>query len=426
VIRTLFATRNILLLILLLDSSCLFLTDDKKAGIPYLRELFIVVVLATALVLMVTWKRVHHSRTAVWITIFGLGLPILSAVMAHLSLGQPILYGLLEERRSFLYLLFFPFYFLMIKLQPTQRQLEQFFLVSGLACVVVGFCYYLGVVPSNTNVSFNVDEKDFGNNPLRPDRYRIGTGYLSLCAFMLMYSLKRRITAWKVVLLLAFAADLWLINQTRNVMVIWAAAAMWIFRDRPAMLLKMAAMALGLLLVAYAIKPEFFVNQYEKLTALVSEAADSPSVRATTISIILREVQSHWFTGMGALSLQWEGGFSSLYSSYFYLSDVGILGVYYRFGILTPFIALLYYVGFWRIMRQCQAKGDLLAAFKLDFTFAFFNLVLSNSIMYGGEISGISAAIFLYLARQPTAATPSIYQEPTANGPVQHRHYQPQ
>lgn len=425
-IRTLFATRNILLLILLLDSSCLFLTDDKKAGIPYLRELFIVMVLASALLLMLTWKRVHHSRTAVWITIFGLGLPSLSAVLAHLSLGQPILYGLLEERRSFLYLLFFPFYFLMIKLQPTQRQLEQFFLVSGLACVVVGFCYYLGIVSPNTNVSFNVDEKDFGNNPLRPDRYRIGTGYLSLCAFMLMYSLKRRITAWKVVLLLAFAADLWLINQTRNVMVIWAAAGMWVFRDRPAMLLKMAAMAFGLLLVAYAIKPEFFINQYEKLTALVSEAADSPSVRATTISIILREVQSHWFTGMGALSLQWEGGFSNLYSSYFYLSDVGILGVYYRFGILTPFIALLYYIGFWRIMRQCQAQGDLLAAFKLDFTFAFFNLVLSNSIMYGGEISGISAAIFLYLARQPNAATTSTHQEPMANGPVQHRHYQPQ
>jgi hypothetical protein len=77
-------------------------------------------------------------------------------------------------------------------------------------------------------------------------------------------------------------------------------------------------------------------------------------------------------------------------------------------------------------MRQCHAQGDLLAAFKLDFTFAFFNLVLSNSIMYGGEISGISAAIFLYLARQPSAAVSPPYQESMANGPVLHRHYQSQ
>jgi hypothetical protein len=426
VIKRIFANRNILLLIMLLDSSCLFLTDDKKAGIPFLRELFIVAVLASALVLMITWKRVHHSSTAVWIAIFGLGLPVLSAVLAHLSLGQPLMYGLLEERRSFLYLLFFPCYYLMIKTRPTQEQLEQFFLVSGLACVVIGFAYHLGIVAPNANVSFNVDEKDFGANPLRPDRYRIGTSYMSLCAFMLMYSLKRRITVTKVAVLLVFAANLWLVNQTRNVMLIWALGGLWIFRSRPTVLLKMVAMILGLLVIAYGIKPEFFIDQYEKFTALVSEATDAPSVRSTTIAIILSEVQSHWFTGMGALSLQWQGGFSSLYSSYFYLSDVGILGVYYRFGILAPIIAVIYYLGFWRIMRQSSGKGDLLAAFRLDFAFAFLNLVLSNSIMYGGEISGIAAAIFLYLARQPSAAFTMSSQEPLANGPVQHRHYQPQ
>jgi hypothetical protein len=424
VIKTLFAYRNLLLGLLLLNSGCIFLTDDKVAGIPLLREAVLAAVVLSAVLLLVMWKHVHRSRAAAWITLFGVVLPILSAILANLNYGQPFLYGMLEERRSFAYLLFFPVYFLMVKTKPTQDQIERFMLISGLACVFVGFLYYFKVIPENTNISFTVDDKNGGENLLRPDRYRIGANYVSICAFMLMYSIKRRLTLVKVATLCLFALYLWLVLQTRATMIIWALAGIWIFRNRPGLILQMAGFIVAALVATYVIFPTAVIDQYDKFFALMNEATDGDGPRDVTIALTMRDIANNNFVGMGALSLQWENGFARVYNDWFYLSDVGIVGVYYRYGFFTPLIALVYYLGFIRIMRNCKDKGSLLSAFQLDFWFSMINMVLSNSIMYGGEISAIAVAAFLYAskARAP-AATQSEY---SYHDPISYRHYKPQ
>lgn len=392
--RTLFA------LLLFFNSTCLFLTDNKTSGLPYLREMFIVAVLLCALVLLLVWKRARQSRAGLWVMCFGLLLPVLSALLANAKFEQPIVFGLLEERRSFLYLLFFPAWYLMIKARPTQEELERFFLCSGLACVAVGYLYYLGAVPENNDVAFNVDEKDYGLNPLRPNRFSIGAPYVSACAFMLMYRLKREFSLVTALLLLLFASYLWMVLQTRNTMLIWALAGVWIFRSRLNVLLKLGVAVCGFMLVAYLIAPDLFSEQYARFNALLFEATSEGGVRSTTSEIVLREVAQNYYVGMGALSLQWQNGFARFYSSYFYLSDVGLLGVLYRYGFLTPVIAVIYYVGYWRIMRKCRKKGDLLNALQLDFSFNCINFFLSTSIMYGGELAGLAIAGFIYFARE--------------------------
>ncbi|MEB0039868.1 MULTISPECIES: hypothetical protein [unclassified Pseudomonas] len=391
-------------MLLFLNSACLFLTENKKAGVPYLREVFIVAIVASAFILLVIWKRAQQSRASLWVLCFGLLLPALSALLANIKFGQPLIFGLLEERRSFLYLLFFPALYLMIKARPTQEELERFFLCCGLACVVVGYLYYVGVIPENNDFAFTVDEKDYGLDPLRPNRFGIGAPYVSACAFMLMYRLKRRFSLMTVLLLLLFVSYLWLVIQTRNTMVIWALAGVWIFRSQWGVLLKVGIAVIGILLVAYLILPEaFFTEQYAKFNALLAEATSDGGVRSTTAHIVLGEVAQNFYMGMGALSLQWQNGFARIYSSYFYLSDVGLLGVYYRYGFLAPIIALIYYIGYWRIMRQCRNKADLLSALQLDFAFNCINFFLSASIMYGGEMAGLAIAGFVYFAQVSVA-----------------------
>ena len=141
--KQLLAYRNLLLILFVLNSACFFLTDDKKAGIPYLRELWLLGILGCSGALFLVWKRIYQSKTSLWIIFMGLVLPVLSAIMAELNFDQPFIYGLLEERRSFAYLVFFPALFLMIKTAPTQKHLENFFLYSGLACAFVGYCLSL-------------------------------------------------------------------------------------------------------------------------------------------------------------------------------------------------------------------------------------------------------------------------------------------
>ena len=398
-IRMFVSYRSLLFLLIFLNASFLFLTDNKRAGIPYSRELFIAVVLLLALTLLLVWKRARHSRAALWVMFFGLLIPVISALLSYIKFGQPLLFGLLEERRSFLYLLFFPALYLMLKAQPTQAELERFFLYSGLACVLVGYLYYIGLIPENSNVEFTVDEKDYGLQPLRPNRFSIGASYVSVCAYMLMYRLRREFSLWTVLTLLLFASYLWLVLQTRNTMLIWLLGGIWIFRRQWGVLLKVGAAAAGILLMAYFVFPGFFAEQFKQFDALLFEATTEGGVRSTTSDIILAEVARNFYIGMGALSLQWQNGFGQVYSSYFYLSDVGLLGVYYRFGFLTPVIALVFYWGYWRIMRQCRRKGDLLSGLQLDFTLNAINFFLSTSIMYGGDLSGLAIAAFVYYAR---------------------------
>jgi hypothetical protein len=424
VTRRLFSYPTLLFLLIFLNSACLFLTDNKKAGLPYLREMFIIAVVLSALALLLVWKRAHQSRAALWAACFGLMLPLMSAFLANAKFGQPLLYGLLEERRSFLYLLFFPAWYLMIKARPTQDELERFFLMSGLACVAVGYLYYLGVIPENNDVVFTVDEKDYGLNPLRPNRFSVGAAYVSVCAYMLMYRLRRHYSLASVALLLLFASYLWLVLQTRNTMLVWVLAGFWIFRSRWGVLLKSGVAVVAMVMVAYFIVPAFFADQYDRFNALLMEATSEGGVRSTTSDIVLREVQDNYYVGMGALSLQWQNGFARLYSAYFYLSDVGLLGVLYRFGFLTPIIVLFYYFGYWRIMRQCRRKGDLLSAFQLDFVLNALNFFLSTSIMYGGDLAGLAIAAFVYFARVSAARNEAL-QRPLLPGGAYRQPLQP-
>lgn len=419
------AYRNLLLILFVLNSACFFLTDDKKAGIPYLRELYLLGVVGSAAALFLVWKRVYQSKTSLWIIFMGLVLPVTSAIMAELNFDQPFIYGLLEERRSFAYLVFFPALFLLIKTAPTQKHLETFFLYSGLACAFVGYCYYFGIIPENAGVSFTVDAKDAGEVLLRPNRFRIGSSYVTICAFMLMYSMKDRISLFKVVTLLFFASYLWLVLQTRQTMIIWCLAGLWIFRDRIDSLIKLGLLAATILVASYFIFPEFYYEQFAKFEALLDEATTGPGVRDTTTAIIIGAVADNWYIGMGSLSLQWKGGFGALYNPHFYLSDVGIFGVYYRYGFLTPVIALIFYAGYLRIMKRCPQKGPLLNAFQLVFWFQMLNMFLSNSLMYGGDVLGIGAACFLYFSRAyATEKSPTRELRGTRHDKLQYRDHQ--
>jgi len=170
--------------------------------------------------------------------------------------------------------------------------------------------------------------------------------------------------------------------------------------------------------------PEFYQQQYDRLHALIFEATGQTSVRDVTVSIILDAIRDNHYFGMGALSLQWQGGFSAIYNSHFYLSDVGLFGVYYRYGFLTPVVVLLFYGGFIWIMRKCPDKGNLLAALQLAFVSGMLNFTLSNALTFSGDVYGMAAAFFLYYAKaQASEKTLTANIERVNYGQFQYRNY---
>lgn len=423
-LRKVLAYKNLLFMLLLLNSTCFFLTDDKRAGIPYFHELFLLLVVAATACLFVAWKWVYQSKTSLWIIFMGVMLPLISAVLANLNFGQPLVYGLLEERRFLQYLVFFPTLFLLIMASPTQEELGKYFLYVALFCATLGFAYYLGIIPQNKGVSFTVDDWTQYEDLLRPNRFRIGSPFVTISAFMVMYSMRDRVTVGRLLILLYFVAYLWLVLQTRQTMVVWALAGMWIFRKRIDSLMKMSVLGVAILVVSYLLAPEFYHAQYARFDALLFDATSGPGVRERTVSIILDAISANNYFGMGALSLQWDGGFSRIYNSHFYLADVGIFGVYYRFGFLAPIAALVFYGGFIWIMGQCSDKGALLAALQLSFVVSMLNFALSNALTFSGDIYGMAAAFFLYYAKLQTEnSTLTANLEQVNYGQFQYRNY---
>ncbi len=402
-LRKVLAYKNLLFLLLLLNSACFFLTDDKRAGIPYLRELFLLFLMGATACLFITWRFVYQSKTSLWIIFMGVALPLISATLAYLNFGQPLAYGLLEERRFFEYLVFFPTLFLLIMAKPTEEEIGNFVLYVALICATVGFMYYLGIIPANTVASYTVDDWSQYEDLLRPDRYRIGSAFVTISAFMLMYKMKERIKLSQFVILLYFVAYLWLVMQTRQTMLVWGVAGLWIFRKRIDSLMKMSVLGIVMLVVSYFIVPEFYIEQYERFHALLFEATSGPGVRDDTVATIVEAISNNNYIGMGALSLQWNGGFSRIYNSHFYLSDVGVFGVYYRFGFLALAAVMIYYGGFLWIMSQCRDKGHLLSAIRIMFVFGMMNFMLSNGLTFNGSVYGMAAAIFLYYAKLQVA-----------------------
>ena len=423
-LRKILAYKNLLVVLLLLNSGCFFLTDDKRAGIPYFREVFLLLVVVSTVCLFVVWKWVYQSRTSLWIIFMGTMLPLMSAVLASLNFGQPLPFGLFEERRLLEYLVFFPVLFLLLMAQPSQEELGRYFLYIALFCATFGFCYYLGIIPQNSIASFTVDDWTQYEDRLRPDRYRIASAFVSLAAFMVMYDMRDRVTLRGLLILLYFVAYLWLVMQTRQTMLIWAFAGLWIFRKRIDSLMKMSVLGIIILGISWFLVPEFYIQQYERFHALLFEATSGPGVRERTVEIIIDAVGKNNYIGMGALSLQWNGGFSRVYNANFYLSDVGIFGVYYRYGFLVPLVVLVFYGGFIWIMRQCREKNSLLSALQLMFVFGMMNFMLSNALTFSGSLYGMAAAFFLYYAKMQ-AVTSSYAENPgqMRYGQFQYRHH---
>ena len=126
-----------------------------------------------------------------------------------------------------------------------------------------------------------------------------------------------------------------------------------------------------------------------------SLTAGSVDVRAAAADMMLTFLDSEgWVLGKGSLSLLYNGGFASvfggLYGQYFFLSDLGLLGEFFRFGILYP---LLLGVLVYLIVRITPPRGTAYRPLLL----AALVVLLSASPLLGtftmrGEYIGMALA----------------------------------
>jgi hypothetical protein len=138
-----------------------------------------------------------------------------------------------------------------------------------------------------------------------------------------------------------------------------------------------------------------WLDSYAAKLQYMAEDAAKPieqRPRYLTASTIVSEIYENDFLGKGSLSLQWNQGFANVYGKYFYLSDVGVIGGYYRYGIFLVFILLYYYsmfLGVIKVQRSKEIKYVTILMLTSSVALFYFDF----NFLWGGQIVGILLAI---------------------------------
>jgi hypothetical protein len=336
-----------LLVLLYLNSGAPW-SGNNLLAVPRLQEAYLAALLAYTALAVLPRLVARGRATGAEFAVLALAFlpPFLAAFNALVAFGQPLAYGLVEARRYLGYLVFFPVLDAMRRGHVSERR------VLAMVLVVAAACYVNSVFLAAPDV----------NDPNRPDRVRIGIYYIVLAYFWAVVRWRgARLGGVYAALALVFGAYLVVYAQTRQIMVAAALVTLALLLSRPRHLVTFAALgatvwgaaAAGLWGGAgWAARYAFLFGHVVNVDLLEA------GVRARTIGFVLRDMRDGFLWGRGALSLLWRGGFHRVYWDHFYLSDIGLLGSAYQFGVPIALGLLVFvHVAVWRALRHVQDDG---------------------------------------------------------------------
>ena len=319
-------------------------------GITMVNELYLAICLCLTafLILAMADEASREIRILMYYCLYStVVFLVLPAVFAYFTYGQPIVYGLIEERRILFCLGFVPL--LLLSKRVSTLQFERALIYAALVAAFLSWCFKFGVIP---------DLRDEVRADDRPDRSSIGPFLICFGYFYCIQiwskgkspinDAKRNRNLYLVIaalllLTLVFA------TQTRQLIVLCLAFTLFCLRAKAVIW----AASLCVLLSPFYLYPsllemlglniEFYDNALDGI---------EDGVRSTTVSMIFDHLNLVNWLPSGSLSLMWQDGFIPYFGEHFFLSDVGIIGTLFRFGFLTFLIVPLSLLVYRNIARN--------------------------------------------------------------------------
>jgi len=341
-------------------------STHNPIGFKFLNEAYLAVCLGLSLLLILasTEEASREFRILMYYAFYSVFVfTVLPAIFSFYTFGQPITYGLIEERRILFTFGFVPL--LLLAKHISTRQFEHALIYAALIAVILSWGFKFGLVPDLREEQTSWD---------RPDRSSIGP---FLICFAYFYSIQ----VWakgkspingeqrqrKLYLLIAAVLLLTLVfaTQTRQLIVLCLAFTLFSLRAKAIIW----AASLGVLLSPLFFYPELLeilglnIEFYEN--SLDGDVEDS--VRPHTIASVFSHLSLVNWLPSGSLSLMWQDGFIPYFGEHFFLSDIGIIGTLFRFGFLTfLLVPLTLFVYRW-IARSINTEMEFTYAVMLAF-----------------------------------------------------------
>ncbi|HCC62791.1 MAG TPA: hypothetical protein DEQ55_16055 [Pseudomonas sp.] len=341
-------------------------STHNPIGFKFLNEAYLAVCLGLSLLLILasTEESSREFRILMYYAFYSVFVfTVLPAIFSFYTFGQPITYGLIEERRILFTFGFVPL--LLLAKHVSTRQFEHAFIYAALIAVVLSWCFKFGLVPDLREEQTSWD---------RPDRSSIGP-------FLICFAYFYCIQVWakgkspingeqrqrKLYLILAAVLLLTLVFATQTRQLIVLCLAFTLFSLRAKAIIWAASLCVLL-------SPLFFYPELLEILGLNVEFYESSldgdvedGVRPHTIASVFSHLNLVNWLPSGSLSLMWQDGFIPYFGEHFFLSDIGIIGTLFRFGFLTFLLVPLTLFVYHRIARSINSEMEFTYAVMLAF-----------------------------------------------------------
>jgi hypothetical protein len=386
--------KALLFLFLFTNSQFTFDIAHNPLAIPYAQEIFLGFLLSFFLfvVLPLFILKLHIDKLDAAIATVTLVVWVGSAAHAYLRYGQPIYYGLIEDRRSLGLLAYFPLVMLLRSKQVCIEDIFRYILTLSTIFIIYGVLVSLGLAPTVKSFALEISN-------IRAGRMNIGLYYMILAFFICLSRLSYRFDKRWAYYSAFFFFSMAILGQTRQLILgalIIALGSLLIGKVSFTRFLTIFTVTTVIpFLLLLWLNKDFLISYYDMFSTLSSTDYINESARILTSLQIFSEFSNGDLWGHGALSLMWKGGFHRLYGENFFLADVGVIGTMFRFGILA--VPILIFAS-WILIRATRRlpKGEIRRTVAYGIIFSFLLIPTAGLVVYRGFFLGILLAISAY------------------------------
>lgn len=384
--------RIVILLVFIMNAQVFSATATNPLGINGAQEAFYVFLGLWALISVVR-KQLLLAKVPS-IDLFVLVTPFVlmayGATAAFVTFGQPLAFGVLEERRIFSIYVYFPVIDLLRSGKLSAEKMEKTILVVMVICAALMFAVSFDLLPTWNEVRNS-------NIALRTERLSIGSSFSAAFLPLLLVRLRGKDAIKWIWLFLFIAAALIYITQSRQLLI--GLALLIVLTLRTDVLVALGATLAVAVFVFLPTLSDQIRFYYELFSALTSEQYLETSWRALGIGEVIRSQSAGEIYGHGALSLMWNDGFHRVVGDFFFLADIGIFGTLYRYGLVGFFWYLVWGTVQLRLLQRMPA-GAQRRCYSAVLIFLIILIPVAAPLEYRGFVTGPLLAMTAFLGLQ--------------------------
>ncbi len=311
-------------------------------------------------------------------------MPLYSAILAHIKFKQPLVYGLLAERKWLLVLSGLLFFYLLKNAKIKLSDCEHVFLLIAWLCLI-SFIFMAAILDPKEYLDI---EGLVTYSELRGG-YHFKFQHTFIVIAIIYYFIKGHQTR-KILNLLyfcLFAGYILLVQQGRSLIIsTFLSLGIYIFfnlklKEKLILAFYSVSALIGFVCLSFVTYPKF-IESYITLFGNIllffqgmRTGEPSVDIRLALLSVMLSFLIKDWryiLLGVGRLSEQWHQGFSGIFG-YFYPSDLGIVGVIFLYGLLGWFyVNIQFLISYLYYQRIIILKNTLFLKALAYYLIAFF------------------------------------------------------